>query len=506
VDNFSDHKPLLLIRVDGSATIGTGHAMRCRALAEAWCRFGRVHFLCAESTPALDVQLQSVGELSRLEFVERGSADDARQTLECAEALASDWIVADGYCFGSEWQRVVNCGQTRLLLLDDFGHADHYFADLVLNQNLHAAPDVYCSRENGTELLLGTRYVLLRSEFLEWRKSSREIPPVAKRVLITLGGSDPHNVTTRAVDSVGQLPELEISVVVGGSNPHQSAIEAAAARAKSPVQLLVDTSEMPALMASADMAVSAGGTTTWELMFMGLPTVAVTLADNQVDVVAALEKAGLGISAGLFSDVDFDERLLACVSELRKDAARRRAMGRRARELVDGMGCARVIAKMRSLDLRLRRVREDDGELLWHWANDPLTRSMSFNSDTIEWDSHLKWLHGKLTSPFCYLYVAEHRGNGPIGQVRFDVNGSRAVISVNVAPEQRGRGHGAAIIVAALRQLQKAVPVHSIDAFIKSENQMSAYAFMKAGFFDASAATDTAGGSRHFVYAYDANE
>ena len=334
----------LLIRADASIRIGTGHVMRCLALAQGWAQAGgRVTFAMAGSSVPLRFRLEREGfEVITLQ-VEPGSAEDAVATLQLARDLPASWLIADGYAFASDWQEVVRAGGVRLAVLDDYGHADRYFADLILNQNVLVDPQLYVRREATSRLALGPGYALLRREFLAWSGAARLIPAIATKVLVTLGGSDPDNVTARVLANLRGLSGIEVIVVVGGSNPHRVALEALVqeCNAGTPwLRLEVDATNMPELMAWAEVAVSAGGSTLWELAYMGLPALLLVLAENQVPAARALDAAGI---AQLLASPD---DLTGALAALLPDAARRRAMSAAARLLVDGRGVARVLGQL----------------------------------------------------------------------------------------------------------------------------------------------------------------
>src|SRR5262249_46041186 len=155
---LTDRRLNLLVRADADARMGTGHVMRCLALAQAWREVGgAVTFRTACTVPGLIARLAEAG--ARVEAVKEVSArpDDADRTRETAERLGAGWLVLDGYHFSGEFQKRVRGDGARLLALDDYGHAEQYWADLVLNQNLHAGPALYPNRATYTQLHLGTR-------------------------------------------------------------------------------------------------------------------------------------------------------------------------------------------------------------------------------------------------------------------------------------------------------------------------------------------------------------
>ncbi|MFZ2879537.1 MAG: UDP-2,4-diacetamido-2,4,6-trideoxy-beta-L-altropyranose hydrolase, partial [Phototrophicaceae bacterium] len=216
--------PPLLIRADASTEIGTGHVMRCLALAQAWQdKGGGVTYCCATLPQTLHTRLVTEQITVRRLDAMAGSANDAESVIALAREIGAEAVVVDGYVFGSEYQKLIKNAGLRLLFIDDYGHAEHYYADFVLNQNAHADTITYVNRESNTQLLLGTRYALLRREFWPWRGRKRPTVPQANKLLVTMGGSDPDNITMRLLDKLTSILDdkaVHIKTVVGGSNPH----------------------------------------------------------------------------------------------------------------------------------------------------------------------------------------------------------------------------------------------------------------------------------------------
>ena len=149
----------LVLRTEASVAIGTGHVMRCLALAQAWGDAGgRVIFAMARTTPAVEERLRNEGfEVARVD-TQVGSIADAEETADLAQKRGASWVVVDGYEFGAEYQASLKSRRMKVLFIDDNGHAGRYSADLVLNQNIHASEELYRSRETSTKLLLGPAF------------------------------------------------------------------------------------------------------------------------------------------------------------------------------------------------------------------------------------------------------------------------------------------------------------------------------------------------------------
>jgi len=334
----------LLIRADASAAIGTGHVMRCLALAQEWrAAGGEAVFASAATTAAAMQRLMENGCGIEKVCGEQGSPEDLRSTQALVTSMRPSWIVLDGYEFDTRYQAELR-GLAPLLCIDDNGLLDRYSADVVVNQNVHATEAMYSQREDYTRLLLGPRYAMLRNEFVRYRNWTRTIPPSGKHLLVTMGGSDVSDFTPRILRELARLPaeSLKIRVVVGGSAINRAEVEAAAAECHGRAEVLVDVRDMPELMAWADLAIAAAGSTCWEMCLLGLPAILIVAAENQRHIARQLEVEGAGIDMGTSASVDC-AALVARAGEVLLDQNTRTVMSQSGRRLVDGLGRERVL-------------------------------------------------------------------------------------------------------------------------------------------------------------------
>ena len=491
----------LLIRADANAHMGTGHIMRCLALAQVWMDSGgEAIFLTACQREDLNVRLIAEGAEVRSMAAAPGSDEDAEETRDTALRSGASWVVLDGYHFSGAFQECVRRECVRVLAIDDYGHAGHYAADLVLNQNLHAKEELYHDRKAYTRLLLGTRFAMLRREFRRWRGWKRDVPTVAHKVLVTLGGSDPFGVTRKVIEALGLvgLPGLEAEVVVGGGHSHSGELEALAKRAGAAVRLGSNVTNMPELMAWADVAVAAGGTTTWERAMLSLPGLVIVLADNQQDLATASEQVGIGWNLGSHQSLTASA-LAAALRRLLVDAPARARMAHQGPEHCDGLGADRVLERMRGGVLHLRPVHGEDCRLIWEFANEPVTRSASFSPAPIPWEQHQSWFAAKLNDPCCDFFIAFDAQKQPVGQVRLDIDGAEAAISVSLATRFHGLGYGPEVIRLAVLHLFNSRTVERVNAFIRTENNRSYSAHFKAGFSEQGITSVRGQSARHLV-------
>ena len=450
--------------------------MRCLTLAQELARRGIEPWFASRLLPGNAThQIVSSGyTFISLDspFSAEGAAISSRVPSEIRRRPFSG-LVMDHYGLGADWLNRAKRLATRRLVIDDL--ADRSLpCELLVNPNLGSAPGDYSSLvAPATRLLLGTRYVLLRAPFRAAHAASRRPAGEVGNVLITMGGSDPSDATEIAVTAArSALPSARIEVVlgplypgdpVGGPGIH--------------VHRSIAGEAMAHLMANADLAIGAGGTTSWERCALGLPTVIVRLARNQDAIARRLEVAGAAVDAGPVERLDV-AALSHLVRELADEPTRRQAMSERSWELVDGRGVERVGHHLDGV--RVRRAAMADARLLWFWANDPDTRAASFAQDPIPYPTHLRWLKDRLADRSCLLLIGEN-GAGPLGQVRFDTRENDAEVSVSVAPEHRGTV-GGLLLESAVHQFRRQGPQTRLVARVKMDNEPSRRLFEHAGF------------------------
>jgi ribosomal protein S18 acetylase RimI-like enzyme len=276
---------------------------------------------------------------------------------------------------------------------------------------------------------------------------------------------------------------MDIDVVVGAGAASLAEIQAAAA-AEPSFRVHVDSREMAPLLAQADLAIGAAGTSSWERCCLGLPTIALVLADNQRLVAQNLERAGAIVVA------DSPQAIPALLQAVANDQPARLAMIAAAAAIVDGRGTDRICDQMIGATavkpelLQLRLAKASDRQTLWLWRNDLLMRLMAKSPEPITSSDHSRWFAGVLESGRTTLYIAELSGE-PVAMVRFDRENGEALVSINVAPGMRGQGVGTVALMRACDAYERDHAGMALNAEIRHSNTASKLAFRAAGFEEA---------------------
>ena len=353
----------IIIRVDASTTIGSGHVMRCLTLAQTLAgKQNIVEFVCRELPGNLIEFIQQKGfKVHVLPYADNWSEKSERlseyqqwlgasleaELQQLAVALGDrryDLLIVDHYALDLAWEVKARSWAKKIMVVDDLANRQHD-CDLLLDQNF------YLDREMryqdlvpvGTRCLLGPKYALLRPEFLEAREKLRGGDGVIKRILVFFGGSDETNETGKALRALSALtkPNLLVEVVVGSSNPHKLEIEQVCEQMG--FNYYCQINNMAELMAKADLAIGAGGSTTWERCCLGLPAIVVTIAANQVRIAEDCAQAGVLIYLGAHSEVDITGYESA-ISHLTAESLR--LMGESGARMVDGFGAGEVASQI----------------------------------------------------------------------------------------------------------------------------------------------------------------
>ncbi len=507
----------VVFRCDASLAIGSGHVMRCRTLARELQRRGAaVTFLCRRQPgdlisllelefAVLALPEQPLAACDGLEgrylygaWLGCSQQQDAAQCLQAfseAGITSVSWLVADHYGLDARWEAQLLDGlaggdaRPKLLVIDDLADRPHQ-ADLLLDQNFFGE----VTEERYQELvqpqclqLLGPHYALLGPEYAQLHSL---VPPRTelRRVLVFFGGVDPSNLTGRALEALldPALADLAVDVVIGRQSPHRQSVAELVAR-RPHTTLHGPLPSLAGLIARADLAVGASGATTWERACLGLPSLVVAIAANQLPFAQALDQAGHLQLLGDGASVTAAQIRSALLARIVKPLA-----GQPATALTDGCGAPRLAMAMLGIQatIRLRLATAADEALLLQWANDPQVRANSFSPAPIKAADHHHWFQKGLANPDRLLLIATAADGCPIGQIRFDrqpasAQGAAREATVDLSLDLYARGHGlAAELVRLGLQAMEQRWGSATDAVaeVLPSNTASNACFSRAGF------------------------
>ena len=356
----------IVFRADASIQIGTGHVMRCLTLADALRERGvRCTFICRLHCGHLLDMIAQRGhhavalphggttihhrpaDLAHAAWLGSDWQSDAQQTNEALGNDNVDWLVVDHYALDHRWEQALRPHCQNLMVIDDLADREHD-CDVLLDQNLGRSPQDYDGlHKPHTATYIGPLYALLRPEFAQLRSQSlaRRVEPKLKHLLITMGGVDKDNATGQVLKALRDChlsTDLRITVVMGPRAPYLADVQQQAAQMPRPNQVLVGVKEMAQLMADSDLCIGAAGGTSWERCCLGLPTLLLVLADNQLPGAQALEKAGAALVVGNAQNVSqvFEKRMQSGASVQLKN------WSLAAAAVTDGLGVQRIVAAM----------------------------------------------------------------------------------------------------------------------------------------------------------------
>lgn len=477
---------MIAIRTDASVAIGTGHVMRCLTLADQLrSRDAEINFICQDVPGHLIPFIEAKGYPVHRLPGGLGAEQDAIQSATILEKLRcrQDWVIVDHYGLDAAWETRLRPAAENIMVIDDLANRRHA-CELLLDQN-YGEVSRYDSLVSGhCRKLLGPAYALLRPQFLNARESVGERTGEVRRILVFMGGSDRCNDTCKALQALVKLGRTDIfvDVVIGSLSAYQSEIESLASGMRQ-VRCLTNVEDMAELMAEADFSIGAGGTTTWERCALGLPSLVIAIAENQISISQELSKNGYIFYAGWHKEVTV-EHLTEDIRVLLRYPGVVRLSSMKARELVDAHGTARVANHLMagSTNVRFRFARPEDSNMIFAWRNHPEVRKRSFDTAPISREQHEHWLSNVLSSQTIALLIAE-KSEEAIGVLKYDFKQEEAVVSVYLSPQVMGRGLGTHVIRAGNDWIKVNHPeIRRIIAEIRPENISSVHAFAKAGF------------------------
>jgi UDP-2,4-diacetamido-2,4,6-trideoxy-beta-L-altropyranose hydrolase len=489
----------IAFRCDATLTSGGGHVMRCLTLAEEMKRLGE-DVLILTNDEALDLVPALATCQSRVAVVDPGP-QAVVEALRIHWDVPADVVVLDHYGWGDPSEASLREAAKKVVVIDDLANRRHD-CDVLLDSNLGRYPEDYAGRvPTACQLLIGTGYALLRPEFPALRRFALarriEGSPV-RRILISMGLTDVGGITLTIVQALRRAGiTVDLDVIVG---PTASSLAGLRGLADPALCLHIAPPDVGALMAKADLAVGAGGSSTWERCCLGLPSVILVLADNQRSLAMAVAEAG----AASMIDKPDSAAIGEAVLTLMRDDGLRTQMSAHAAALCDGLGVKRVAAMILGgdADLRLRRADATDVERLWEWRNDPGSRAASRNDQFIPFADHIAWYQHALKDVSRIILIGEMAGR-PIGTVRFDPCGPQTFeVSITLDPDMKSQGLGRKLLAAAIDWQKANQPSDMLRATAREMNTASINAFAACGF----SASPPTGGWVHMNWTAAPNE
>ena len=499
----------IIFRTDASLEIGTGHVMRCLTLARALRdRGAECRFICREhpgnlldlirrqgfeavALPAQDEYAQHPDKedeqpLAHAAWLGAHWCTDAEQTRVGAGDTAIDWLIVDHYSLDARWESALRPECRKIMVIDDLADRTHD-CNLLLDQNLFRdMADRYEGKVPAhCGLMLGPVYALLQPDYadLHPRVPPREGP--VRRVLVYFGGADADNLTGRAISAFLTLEQenASLDVVINPSSPHAESIRGQVA-GHAQITLHEGLPSLAPLMVRADLAIGAGGATSWERCCLGLPALVITLAENQKPIAAGLDRQGLIRWLGHKDEVS--ETKLAQALKGVLDAGLSHDWSERCQQQVDGRGVERVVSILllnAKTKLKARLARLDDEGLILQWANDPLVRQNAFAPAPIAPATHRAWFRKRLRDPeHCRLYMVETDDGFPVGQVRFERSDETWEIDYTLDAHARGRELGKPLLQTAMLALRASTNDALLFGRFKDANRASRRVFEALGF------------------------
>lgn len=453
----------IVIRTDASIHIGSGHVMRCLGLAKALRHNGHnVSFASRRQQGDFVDFVRSEG-FKVYELITppewrtpRNSADyeawlqvtwkeDAESLIQAVDSV--DLLIVDHYSLAFDWEVCVKERlQCKVFAIDDLVRKHH--ADLILDQTFLRDAEEYRTLNPTTIILAGSHFALLKNNFITFRKKALNIekPGVKTRVFLSMGGFDVPNATLQILQVLSKISGKKplVTVLLSAKAPNYQSVKAFSQKHLSWVTHIDFTDNMAEVMSSHHVAIGAPGGTAWERACLGIPSVIITLADNQKTISANLVKVGAAIDVHV---ANIESDFLPAYQTIIKEWSTMRATNL---SVCDGLGLLRVIQSINSLWanqpnlITLRPANNSDVRPIFDWQELPETREYALNPEIPEWESHKKWMCTKLQSTNDYFYIIESLlSNERIGALRLDLQSdSTYVISIFIDPKNFGQGFG----------------------------------------------------------------
>ncbi|PKL82227.1 MAG: hypothetical protein CVV24_11180 [Ignavibacteriae bacterium HGW-Ignavibacteriae-3] len=401
-----------------------------------------------------------------------------------SKVKGSDIIIIDSYLAPLEMYYRIAASTAYPVFIDDNMRLD-YPEGTVVNGSIYAEQLNYPGRLE-TNYLLGPKFIPLRNDF--WQVREKPIRPELQSVLLTFGGQDLANMTPRLLRMlVRNRPDLTKKVVVGSGFKNLNLINEAK-DTKTELYYSPASAEMVKIMLESDLAISAAGQTLYELARTGLPTIAISVAENQNANLEGWIKEGFLTSSFNNETVNLENRLMVVFNNY-KNRDLRYKVGSLGKKIVDGLGAGRIVQSIldqmikRNGGAYLRTAVESDSMLVFNLSNERSVRLNSIVQEPISWQDHSFWYPNKIRDRNTLFLLAFTGNDEFVGQIRFEAKGSDATVSISINKNFRGKGLSTPLLIKSSFNYLKIYPeINSILAYIRPGNNQSIKSFSGAAY------------------------
>ena len=497
----------VVFRVDASLRIGTGHVMRCLTLAQVLKENGiKVEFICRQHKKSLVNKIRSSGfnvhelgllkgnevdnKLPHSHWLGATQEQDAEDCINILKSKKTNWLIVDHYALDEDWQLILRPYYDKIMVIDDLADRKHH-CDILLDQTFGRQHKDYLELvPKDCKLLLGSQYALLRPEFTKWKSYSmeRRSNTELNQLLISMGGVDTDNITSQVLKELKtcNLPnDINIIVVMGGFAPQIEDVRSIANDITHKTVVKINVENMAEIMANSDMAIGAAGSTTWERCCLGLPSIQIIIAKNQI---FSAENLAHYNGVKLLREIKGINHLLESASEWMNDVSNA------ALQVCDGMGIFKVFNKMTDYKILLENFGEvdlcnyvnlsiDDKILALNMRNHPQTKKWMYNQKNILKTSHFNFIKG-LENNIEKRYFLVKQQKNIIGSINFSqINSNSSVeFGLYTNPFVQSRGYGSILEAAASHYAFNELGVNKIKLEVFSNNERAINFYKKCGF------------------------
>jgi UDP-2,4-diacetamido-2,4,6-trideoxy-beta-L-altropyranose hydrolase len=354
----------VIIRSDSSQHIGSGHIMRCLSLAEGLRNSNiSVEFITRDhlgnfneliinkgfmlySLPSPDEYNTRSDLFSYESWLGVKQEVDAKETINILSKLTVDWLIIDHYALDQIWEERIKSYSNRVMVIDDLANRNHS-CDLLLDTTEgRSQKDYFQKVHKHCGLLLGAKYSLLREQFVNYRSKALErrfLNQIVKNILVSFGGSDPSDATSFALRCIEKADiGATIDIILDERSPHTKKVLKQISSMKTLVRLNHRVENMAKYMTRADIAIGAGGITSWERCCLGLPTIVLVTEHNQTQVATNLHNIGAILSLGMFDNVK-ESDMVGAILNIVSNQQKRFNISENASKICDGNGVKRVV-------------------------------------------------------------------------------------------------------------------------------------------------------------------